>query len=619
MKIEKIFDIAVIGAGHAGVEVAWIANQLGMQVGLFSLPAVSIASMPCNPSIGGVGKGQIVRELDALGGLMGILADRSAIQYRTLNESKGPAVKSTRCQIDKAEYARLAESFLEEAEHIEIVKLKVTNIFKEGELFHITATADQVFMSRTVVVTAGTFLDGKIHVGPATFQGGRNKQEAAPALQNLFSLINFSKKRFKTGTPPRILKETINFTNLEEQFSDETTRCFHYKNENKERYQRQVSCFLTKTNDDTLSIIRTNREKSPLFNGQIAGVGPRYCPSIEDKAFRYPDRNSHHVFLEPEGLELSTIYPNGLSTSLPMEIQERFINSIIGLEDAKISDYGYAVEYDVVDTTLLKNTLEHSEVSNLFFAGQVNGTSGYEEAAAQGVVAGINASLKLLNKGPFVLERSESYIGVLIDDLISKNVDEPYRLFTARAENRMFIREDNVVPRMTKYRKLLGKLEEIDQYQSAFMEEYNILYEVVTNQLYRSTKEIKECFLKKGYGDIFEKVSLLELLRRSSIDPVQVLTTELAENDLSFHPDIIAAVAITIKYEGYISRNFAENIRFDNILKKKIEWRRLIDSKNISNECKQRISRERPETFLQLTKINGIRPATLAYVAGAYC
>src|SRR3989339_1840891 len=298
MNFDDSFDIAVVGAGHAGIEVAWIAAQLNMRVALFCLPDVAIASMPCNPSIGGVGKGQIVRELDALGGLMGVLADRCAIQYRTLNESKGPAVKSTRCQVDKEKYSALAEQFLAQSSNIRILKLKVSLISRQcTDNYFIISSDDRTFLSRTLVITAGTFLDGKIHIGADKFLGGRNMHDSAPALNDLFNNVPFVKKRFKTGTPARLVKSTINFSNLEEQISDPKTRCFHHQNANGERFLRQTSCFLAHTNDVTLQIIRSNRERSPLFNGQISGVGPRYCPSIEDKAFRYPDRNTHHVFL----------------------------------------------------------------------------------------------------------------------------------------------------------------------------------------------------------------------------------------------------------------------------------------------------------------------------------
>jgi len=382
----KTFDIIVIGGGHAGLEAAWISAQFGLRVGLVTSPGIGLASAPCNPSVGGVGKGQVVRELDALGGAMGILADKAGIQYRTLNDSKGLAVQSTRVQIDKDRYSQQAEALIASIPNITVVRAKLTGVERSEVGFKLIAGAES-FEAKKVVMTVGTFLNGKLHQGENQRIGGRVDVEAADSLTDIFRDIKTRPARFKTGTPSRILKSSIDTSQMDEQPSDPETRNFHCMNSPSERSSQQVSCYLTHTNLETLTIIRNNKERSPMYNGQIKGVGARYCPSIEDKAYRYPDRNSHHVFVEPEGLELDTVYPSGISSSLPADVQEAFIRTIPGMQNAIIKIPGYAVEYDVVDTTELTLGLEYRALPGLYFAGQVNGTSGYEEAAGQGWVA----------------------------------------------------------------------------------------------------------------------------------------------------------------------------------------------------------------------------------------
>ncbi|MBY0415315.1 MAG: tRNA uridine-5-carboxymethylaminomethyl(34) synthesis enzyme MnmG, partial [Bdellovibrionales bacterium] len=407
------------------------------------------------------------------------------------------------------------------------------------------------------------------------------------------------------------------YSKMEPQDSDFSTRNFHSMNEPFNRNSQQVPCFLTRTNSETLSIIRANKERSPIFNGQIKGVGPRYCPSIEDKAFRYTEKDVHHVFVEPEGLELDTIYPNGVSTSLPKDVQESFIQTISGLENAKILIHGYAVEYDVVDTSELSRLMEYKDIPGLFFAGQVCGTSGYEEAAGQGIVAGINASLSFLGKEPLFLDRNDSYIGVMVEDLVSNKRDEPYRLFTARSENRLYVREDNTVQRMNKYRKSLGLTGKLDFYQESFLDEVDILEKLIDSTMfYATTEETKKYFAEMNYGSLETNISFKELLRRPTSNPVRVLEVECLRMGASFNLDVIRTVAIAAKYEGYIDRAVIESEKINRISKKKINWETLAESKNISFECKLRIKQIRPETFGQLQRIEGIRPATLAYVAG---
>ncbi|WP_372653571.1 tRNA uridine-5-carboxymethylaminomethyl(34) synthesis enzyme MnmG [Halobacteriovorax sp.] len=608
------YDIAIVGGGHAGVEAAWISSQFDLKVLILSMPGVGLASAPCNPAIGGVGKGQVVREIDALGGLMSRIADSSAIQYRILNESKGYAVQSTRVQVDKDLYTKHAEDFIENVDNINVVKEKVVSIEESGKGFLIETTSSK-FSTSKCIVTTGTFLNGKLHTGEVSTVGGRVDCEMSPGMKEIFSKVSTLETRFKTGTPARVNKDTLDYSKFVEQKSDPKTKNFSSLNNPYERFVEQVSCYIAHTNEDTLNIIRTNKERSPIYNGQIKGVGPRYCPSIEDKAFRYPDRHSHHVFVEPEGLKANTIYPNGVSTSLPKEVQLEFLRTIEGFSECEIEVYGYAVEYDVVDTSKLSDCLEYIDLPGLYFAGQVNGTSGYEEAAGQGLIAGANAALSLLNRDKLVLDRADSYIGVMVEDLISNKRDEPYRLFTARSENRLYVREDNSINRMAKYRNSLGLNTEVDTYQQAFLDEYDILWNLVKKTSIYATPDNKAYFKEVKYGELSKNITLEELIKRSQVDPVETLERELKNRGVIFTPEVVYACAISIKYEGYINRSTIENERIYRLGKKQINWKSIV-SGNISNECRQRIEEVKPTTFSQLQRIDGIRPATLAYVAG---
>ncbi len=595
-----VYDVTVIGGGHAGIEAVGISSQFSqLKIALISMPNVPLGSAPCNPAVGGVGKGQVVRELDALGGTMGFLADVSAIQYRTLNASKGPAVQSTRVQIDKNIYSREATKFIESLKNVTLVLDKVLQLNKKNGLFELTLSSGLTVKSQKVILTTGTFLKGRTHSGSQISNGGRLNCESSQALNDLICSndsplkINLSTSRFKTGTPPRLDFNSVDFTVMEPQDSDETVKNFHWNHKPFERFQKQISCFLTRTNRSTHEIIGNSKEDSPLFNGQIKGVGPRYCPSIEDKVYRYPDRFEHHIFIEPEELEFKSIYPNGLSTSLPLEIQEKFLQTIKGLENCQIIHPGYAVEYDVIDTTQLNRSLELNTLEGLYFAGQINGTSGYEEAAGQGYVAGVNAALAVTNKEPLEISRYDSYIGVMIEDLISSRRDEPYRLFTSRAENRLMLREDNVYTRMNKYRKQLQLNEKIDIFYRNYSRDYEIL------------------------GNLCDTDdSLKAKLKNPEVQPQLYLESFCKDNCVDFNHFVIAAVAIQIKYEGYIERTNQQDEKIKKLDSMQIDWQELIKSQNISFECRERITKVAPKNFGQLRVIEGIRPATLSLVAG---
>ncbi len=618
------YDLIVIGGGHAGIEAVNMGSSFGLNTALLTMPGVGIASAPCNPCIGGIGKGQVVREIDSLGGLMGRLADKAGIQYRVLNESKGFAVQSTRVQIDKDLYSQYADEMVSSLPSVSIIKEKVLRIWKESEMFHVETSGSEnnsrTYRSKKVILTVGTFLNGKLHCGKTQTEGGREGSESSLKMQELFEGIRVLPQRFKTGTPARLDRATISYEKMEKQPSDERARNFHYQNSPFQRKSSQLDCYLTYTNEETMGIIRDNKEDSPMFNGQIQGMGARYCPSIEDKAYRYPDKNIHHVFVEPEGIDLETVYPSGISSSLPKEAQEQFIATIPGLEKAKIIQYGYAVEYDVIDTTQLDRTLMLKSCPGLYFAGQINGTSGYEEAAGQGLVAGLNASLDLLGKETIVPRRTNSYIGVMIEDLITNTRDEPYRLFTARAENRLYIREDNSFLRMYPYRTNFGLNLPIDEHLASMVSQFNILNSLISRTEYNGYFYEEEPFgLNEFLVSQERKLSLGEVLKLAWLNPVDVLVFILDREQVSINWDVVNTCAIGAKYEGYIERANQQYLKLAKLDNKKLDLPLILASDNVSFECKRRIEKISPETFGQLKRINGLRPASLAVIAsGAY-
>ena len=573
------------------------------------MPGVPIASAPCNPSIGGVGKGQVVREISALGGLMGKLADLSGIQWRILNESKGYAVQSTRVQIDKEFYPKAAEEELLSRKNISLIREKVEWI--GGDKCFEVKTAHHILTAEKIVITAGTFLGGKLHVGPHQSAGGRPGQEASKGLSDLLGGRPLRTRRFKTGTPPRLVKRSIDFSRLKRQESEPKVQTFHFAHRVSARFRPQVPCYLTWTNKKAMEIIEQNKHRSPMYNGQITAVGARYCPSIEDKVHRFPDRAAHHIFLEPESLQSDLIYPAGISTCLPKAVQLSFVRAISGLESAEIALYGHGVEYDVIDTTELDKTLGHRSREGLYFAGQVNGTSGYEEAAAQGLIAGVNAALSLLGRRPLILSREDSYIGVMIEDLVCSERDEPYRLFTARCENRLLVREDNAFVRMAPYRASLGLSDELDRYLKDFETSCRELKHYIEGR--RFGERDSALFEEKGYGRPRPGMSLKDLLKRSCLDPMVALR-ELAPD--AVNERAVITTAISAKYEGHIKRALEETEKIAGLSRRPVDWQKISTSPHVAQECRERVGRIRPATFSELKNINGIRPATLAFVAG---
>ncbi len=596
------YDVLVIGGGHAGIEAANGAAQFNLNIGLLSMPGVALASTPCNPSIGGVGKGQVVREIDVLGGLMPVIADRAAIQVRILNESKGAAVQSTRFQVDKDIYAQVAAQLIDSIANISVIRDRAVSISKADENFKVQLASGETLVAKRLVVTTGTFLAGKLHVGDETTTGGRHGCQSSVGLSDLFASVKTLPLRFKTGTPPRVKKSSLDFSKMVIQESDPRTENFSSLHSLRERFLVQVPCHITHTNLDTMTTVRQNKHRSPMYNGKIKAVGARYCPSLEDKAFRYPDRHSHHVFVEPETLDGESIYPNGISSSLPVEVQQQFLRTIAGFESAEILVHGYAVEYDVVDTLELDQTLQYRDIPGLYFAGQVNGTSGYEEAAGQGLIAGINAALAHLSRGPLIISRADSYIGVMIDDLVTLKRDEPYRLFTARAENRLYIREDNSIVRMGPYRRSLELACKIDRHIDLFLQEFALLSSLVATYVVRERNNSK----------------LSEIICSHPEGAQMALENFVDSIGAKFSARVVAAVAISTKYSGYINRAEQESSRMLNLGEKRIVWDKVLKSPNISTECKQRINEHRPATFGQLKRIEGIRPATLVTVASEF-
>ena len=607
------YDIVVVGAGHAGCEAALAAARLGFHTVIFTVSVDSIALMPCNPNIGGSSKGHLVREVDALGGEMGKVIDRTFIQSKMLNKSKGPAVHSLRAQADKAEYSRTMRQVLEDQNNLDIRQMEVTDILTEdGKVTGVQTYSGAIYPCRAVVLCAGTYLKARCIYGEVSAETGPNGLQSAIHLTESLKSLGIKMYRFKTGTPARIDKKSIDFTKMEEQKGDEHVVPFSFTTNPEEVQIDQASCWLTYTNETTHDIIRANLERSPLFSGAIEGPGPRYCPSIEDKVVKFPDKNRHQVFIEPEGLSTNEMYVGGMSSSLPEDVQYAMYRSVPGLENAKIVRNAYAIEYDCIDARQLKSTLEFKNIEGLFSGGQFNGSSGYEEAAAQGLIAGINAVRKLQGKEGIVIDRSQGYIGVLIDDLVTKESREPYRMMTSRAEYRLLLRQDNADLRLTKIGYEAGLISE-DRYQKLLEKENMIEEEIKRVQHTNIGTSEKVRSLLKSYGStpLNSGTTLAELIRRPELSYEKL--EEIDEDRPKLPFDVREQVDINIKYDGYIKRQMRQVEQFKKLENKKIPENINYDEiQSLRLEAKQKLNQIRPSSIGQASRISGVSPADVS-------
>ena len=607
-----MYDVIVVGAGHAGCEAAHISSFMGNKTALITINKNNIADMPCNPSIGGTAKGIIVREIDALGGIMGIVADKSHFQIKMLNDSKGPAVRSLRAQADKVTYPK---NMLKELENknLDIIESTVEDLIVEDNTIKgvILANKEQL-LGKIVILTTGTYLKSNILIGDENTPGGPHGEKRSNHLSDNLKKLGFTIQRLKTGTPPRITKDSIDFSKMQEELGSKKPLTFSFDNKVYYDIDRQEKCYLIYTTPETHSIINNNLNKSSMYGGFVSGVGPRYCPSIEDKIVRFKDKERHQLFLEPESKYYDEWYIQGFSTSMPRDVQEKMVHSLPGLEKAVITKYAYAIEYDAIDPLQLKSSLETKVINNLFTAGQINGTSGYEEAAAQGLMAGINASLKLNNKEPLILKRDEAYIGVLIDDLVTKGTKEPYRMLTSRAEFRLILRHDNADVRLmplankvksiskTKYNKFLKKIELIEKFKDYLM----------NNNL--NVKENKDKLYELTGINYTKNMKLIDALKHPEIN-LDILSQII---DLDEYKSVFEEVEIEVKYEGYIKKAYKEKDKLRKLEEKKIpsdiDYNNI---KNLSSESRQKLINVKPLTLGQASRISGVNPVDISIIA----
>ena len=607
------YDIAVVGAGHAGCEAALAAARLGFKTVIFTVSVDSIALMPCNPNIGGSSKGHLVREVDALGGEMGKVIDQTFIQSKMLNKSKGPAVHSLRAQADKANYSRTMRQVLQSQKNLDIRQMEVTDILaEEGRVTGVQTYSGAIYRCRAVVLCTGTYLKARCIYGDISTYTGPNGLQAANHLTDSLKGLGIKMYRFKTGTPARIDKNSVDFSKMEEQKGDERVVPFSFTTDPEKVQIEQASCWLTYTNEKTHEIIRANLDRSPLYSGMIEGTGPRYCPSIEDKVVKFADKNRHQVFIEPEGIETNEMYVGGMSSSLPEDVQYAMYRSVPGLEHVKIVRNAYAIEYDCIDARQLKSTLEFKNLKGLFSGGQFNGSSGYEEAAAQGLIAGINAARKLQGKEGNVIDRSQGYIGVLIDDLVTKESHEPYRMMTSRAEYRLLLRQDNADLRLTKIGYEVGLVGE-ERYQKLLEKEKMIEEEIkrVEHTNIGTSDDVQSLLKSFGSTPLTSGTTLAELIRRPELSYESLAPIDRQRKELPF--DVVEQVNINIKYDGYIRRQQRQVEQF-----KKLESKIIPDDldynevKSLRIEAKQKLTEMRPSSIGQASRISGVSPADIS-------
>jgi len=607
---KESYDIVVVGAGHAGCEAALAAARMGFGTLLVTMSIENVARMPCNPAIGGLAKGQLVREIDALGGEMALCIDETGIQFRMLNRAKGPAVWSPRAQADKFQYHKRMLKALEDQENLELLEGEVTSIgVMGGRVVGVEVNGEVFVNTKKVVLALGTFPNGLMHIGDDSFPGGREGEPPSNRLSDNLEELGIERRRLKTGTPARLLKSTVDFSRCTEQKGDEEPFPFSFRT--RIRPRNLVSCYITYTNEKTHELIRRNLHRSPLFAGKIKGIGPRYCPSIEDKVVRFPDRTRHQLFLEPEGLDSDETYINGLSTSLPRDVQEEMLKTIPGLEDAEIVRYGYAIEYDFYPPYQIYPSLESRKIEGLYFAGQVNGTSGYEEAAAQGLMAGINAVLSLRGEEPLVLGRHQAYIGVLIDDLVTKEIDEPYRMFTSRAEHRLLLRQDNADERLYRFAVRLGLLPR-SIWEEMIARRRRIARAATALQKKRIPAAVcNPILVKLGEGEVGEPTRASKLIQRPRIR-IEHLEGVLEDIIGTLSKEEMQALEIRIKYDGYIKRQkrMAETVlQMDNV---RIPEAFSFDIEALSTESREKLKRFKPLTLGQASRISGVRFSDLS-------